>query len=81
MIKRLIGLLFFAYTLMLLARILGSWFPQWQGHPIMRLVAQYTDPYLDLFKRVIPPLGPLDLSPVAALFGLQILEWLLFTIF
>ena len=32
------------------------------------------EPYLRLFRRVIPPVGPLDLSPIAAVFSLYILE-------
>ena len=32
------------------------------------------EPYLRLFRRFIPPLGPLDLSPIVAVFSLYILE-------
>jgi YggT family protein len=31
------------------------------------------EPYLRLFRRILPPLGPLDLSPVVAIFSLFIL--------
>jgi YggT family protein len=41
----------------------------------MHFVAFYTDPYLNLFRRLIPPIGGvLDLSPILAFFGLEILE-------
>ncbi|MBS0604803.1 MAG: YggT family protein [Verrucomicrobia bacterium] len=66
---------FLIYTLFLLVRIIGSWFPSFAGHQIMRFVAFYTDPYLNLFRRVIPPIGGvLDLSPLLAFFALQIAE-------
>jgi len=71
--------LFMTYTLMLLARVLGSWIPQAQGHPIMRFLAHYTDPYLNFFRKIIPPIGGvLDLSPMLALLALQFLQMLLF---
>ena len=50
--KKLLGLCFTIYTIMILIRILGSWFPQWSDQPWMRFVASLTDPYLDLFRRV-----------------------------
>jgi len=63
------------YTLFLLVRIVGSWFPNFAGHKIMRFVAFYTDPYLNLFRRFIPPIGGvLDLSPLIRFFMLQLLE-------
>jgi YggT family protein len=65
---------FTCYMLMLVVRIISSWFPQAQGHPILRFICFYTDPYLNFFRRFIPPLGMLDLSPIIAFFALQILE-------
>ncbi len=41
----------------------------------MRFVSHYVDPYLNLFRRIIPPIGGvLDLSPLLAFFALTILE-------
>ena len=41
----------------------------------MRFVAHYTDPYLNIFKRVIPPIGGmLDISPMIGFFVLRIAE-------
>jgi YggT family protein len=65
------------YTLMLITRVISSWFGEIQDHPIVRFIAFYTDPYLNLFRRLIPPLGALDISPIMAFFGLQILEVLI----
>ena len=71
----IIHYLFTIYTLFILVRIIGSWFPAFAHHPIMRFFAYYTDPYLNLFRRVIPPIGGvLDLSPLLAFFVLQIVE-------
>ena len=65
---------FTLYTILLFARILSSWFPQIQGHPVLRFVSFYTDPYLNLFRRIIPPLGMVDISPLIAFFALQFIE-------
>ena len=65
---------FTCYMILLFVRIISSWFPNFQGHPILRFVAFYTAPYLNMFRRVIPPLGMLDLSPLIAFFALQFLE-------
>jgi uncharacterized protein YggT (Ycf19 family) len=32
------------------------------------------EPYLRIFRRVIPPLGPLDLSPIVGVIALYVLE-------
>jgi YggT family protein len=72
MINHVIDLLFQVYTLMLFARILGSWLPNFQHYKIMQFVAFYTDPYLNLFRKIIPPLGMIDLSPIIAFFCLGI---------
>lgn len=70
-----INLLFTTYTVLLFVRIISSWFPAWQAHNLVRFVAFYTDPYLNLFRRILPPLGGvLDISPILAFFVLRILE-------
>ena len=74
--------IFLIYTTFLLVRIIGSWFPAFAHHKIMRFVAFYTDPYLNLFRRFIPPIGGiLDLSPLLGFFALQIMEHLILFIF
>ncbi len=73
-----INLLFVTYTILLFVRIVSSWFPAWQNHHLVRFVAFYTDPYLNLFRRLLPPLGGvLDISPILAFFALRIIEMIL----
>lgn len=73
-----INVLFTAYTILLFIRIISSWFPAWQAHQFVRFVAFYTDPYLNIFRRLLPPLGGvLDISPLLAFFTLRILEMFL----
>ena len=70
-----VHVLFITYTFMLFLRIISSWLPNWQNHHLVRFLAFYTDPYLNIFRRIMPPLGGvLDLSPILAFFALRILE-------
>lgn len=66
--------LFLAYTIMLFVRILASWIPELQGTRFMQFIAFYTDPYLNLFRRFIPPLGMIDFSPIVAFLALSVIE-------
>lgn len=74
MAVHIVDLLFQVYTLMLFARILCSWVPAWQQHRVVQFIGFYTDPYLNLFRRFIPPLGMIDISPIIALFALGIVR-------
>jgi YggT family protein len=66
------------YTLVLLVRVLLSWFPNldW-SNPVLSTVSSVTDPYLNAFRGLIPPLGGLDLSAILAFIVLQLAQSLL----
>ena len=59
---------FQVYMLMLFARILCSWLPELQSYRMVQFIAFYTDPYLNIFRRFIPPMGMIDFSPIVAFF-------------
>jgi YggT family protein len=81
MLIAIVKTLFSVYTLMLLIKVLSSWFPQYRNHPFLRFVSQFTDPYLNFFRKFIPPLGgTIDLSPLVAFIALQIVETFLLRI-
>lgn len=74
-IYKIIHYIFLGYTILLTIRILGSWVPSLQRSTLMRFVSFYTDPYLHVFQRIIPPIGGrLDISPILAFFCLRFLE-------
>ncbi len=82
MIINFINLIFITYTLMLFVRILSSWFPNLSHYPIMKFIYHYTDPYLKIFRKIIPPIGgTIDLSPILAFFALKLLQAFLLSIF
>jgi len=60
------------YTFLLLIRVLLTWFPtiNWYDQPFAAL-SQITDPYLNVFRSFIPPLGGIDFSPMLAILLLQ----------
>ena len=66
------------YTLVLLVRVLLSWFPNldW-SNPLLSTVSSITDPYLNAFRGLIPPLGGLDLLAILAFLALQLVQSLL----
>jgi len=66
------------YTLVLLVRVLLSWFPNldW-SNPLLSGVSAITDPYLNAFRGLIPPIGGLDLSAIVAFLALQLIQTLL----
>jgi YggT family protein len=75
MVYYFLHLVFQVYTLLLFVRVMGSWFPSFKGSKWMRFVAHYTDPYLKIFQRIVPPLGGvMDLSPLLGFFALKFLE-------
>jgi uncharacterized protein YggT (Ycf19 family) len=81
MIINLIRLLFTVYTLILFAYIILSWFPTARHWKISHFLRFYTEPYLNIFRRIIPPIGGvIDLSPLLAFFALQVLEYLIIKI-
>jgi len=82
LVVKIVHWIFFAYTIMLLARIVSSWVPKLAYHPAMRFVRFYTEPYLNLFRRLVPPIGGgLDLSPMLGFFALNILERVVMSVF
>ena len=66
--------LFLVYIILIFVRILLSWIPRIPYNPILSaaigFVNDVTDPYLRLFRRILPPVGAggvaLDLSPIVA---------------
>jgi YggT family protein len=69
-----IDLLFQTYTVMIFVRILSSWLTGLQSNRFIQFIGFYTDPYLNIFRKFIPPLGMIDISPVVAFFALSLLK-------
>jgi YggT family protein len=78
-VQRFVSVFFGVYVLLIFAYIIASWVPG-GASPTLERMRQFLydvcEPYLRLFRRVIPPIGPLDLSPIAAILSLYILRML-----
>jgi YggT family protein len=77
-----VSALFLVYLILIFVRILLSWIPRMPYNPVLHAVVTFvhdvTDPYLRLFRRILPPLGAggfgLDLSPIIAIIVLYIVR-------
>jgi len=63
---RIVSFLFDVYSLILLARVLASWFQVDSYNPLMQLLYRLTEPVLAPIRRFLPPAGAIDFSPVVA---------------
>jgi YggT family protein len=78
-----VSALFLVYIVLIFLNVLSSWIPRMPYSPWLRAVldfiAETTNPYLNLFRRFIPPLGggfAIDLSPIVGVVVLFILQGL-----
>ena len=73
-IANYVSTLIWIYTILILIRILLTWVPRMPYNPVLnsviRFVEDVTDPYLAIFRRFIPPLGMIDISPIVAILAL-----------
>ncbi|MFJ7825030.1 YggT family protein [Psychrobacillus sp. NPDC096623] len=60
------------YTYALIAYILMSWVPSIQHSSFGRFLSRICEPYLQPFRKIIPPLGMIDISPIVAIFVLRL---------
>ncbi len=65
------------YSLAVLFYALLSWFPQLHYNPLYRALETLVEPLLEPIRKVVPPIGGIDLSPAILLFILYFLERLL----
>lgn len=77
-----VGALFLVYIILIFLNILISWVPRMPYNRALRatldFIKETTDPYLNFFRRLLPPIGgggfALDLSPILGVFLLFILR-------
>jgi YggT family protein len=77
-----VSALFLVYIILIFLNILSSWIPRMPYNPALRstldFIKETTDPYLNFFRRFLPPIGgggfALDLSPILGVILLFILR-------
>jgi YggT family protein len=59
------------YSWALIIYILLSWFPNARESVFGQFLARICEPYLEPFRKIIPPLGMIDISPIVAILVLR----------
>jgi YggT family protein len=62
------------YELLIFGRIIGSWFQDFQRTRVYHFLFTCTEPYLGFFRKIMPPLGMIDVSPLVGLILLYLLK-------
>ena len=62
------------YFFAILAMIIFSWIAPHSHHPALALLHQLTEPAMAPLRRLLPPMGGLDLSPILAFVAINVLE-------
>lgn len=73
-----INALYWAFWLLILARVIISFTRMDPYHPIRRTVHELTEPILAPIRRILPPSSGLDFSPLIALLLLELVRMVLF---
>ncbi|KMY45076.1 membrane protein [Bacillus sp. FJAT-27916] len=72
LIINILGSLIEIYSWALIIYILMSWFPGARESSIGSFLARICEPFLEPFRRIVPPLGMIDLSPLVAIIVLNL---------
>ena len=70
----LVNLLFKILKIVLVSRIILSWFPHNRFNPIINLIYVLSDPILEPFRKLIKPMNGIDFSPIILFFLLNLLQ-------
>ena len=76
-VRRFVDVFILVYVLLIFAYVLSSWVRLPYSPTLNRLqrfLYDVCDPYLRLFRRILPPLGPLDVSPIVAVITLIVIR-------
>lgn len=70
---KLLATLLMMYFVLIIAHVILSWVGRGAQHPIIPLIYQLTEPVLRPFRKAIPPIAGIDLSPLFALIAVRFL--------
>ncbi|QWQ39493.1 YggT family protein [Gemella sp. zg-570] len=79
-IYKVISYTFRFYEGALLIYIFSSWFPISRENIIIRFLEDICEPYLKLFRKILPPLAMVDFSPILAFIALGFIERLIYAL-
>ncbi len=70
----LLSLLLNVYFIAIIAMIILSWLSPGGGHPVVMLLYQLTEPVMSPFRRLLPPMGGFDFSPIMVFILLNVAQ-------
>jgi YggT family protein len=74
-VQQFVSVFFDVYILLILAYVLTSWIRMpYALHRVQRFLDDVCEPYIRIFRRVLPTFGPLDLSPIVAIITLVVVQ-------
>lgn len=62
------------YSVLLIIYILMSWVPASRETKFGKILEKVAEPYLGFFRKFIPPLGMIDISPIVGIFALRFIS-------
>jgi YggT family protein len=73
-----VAVFIYVYSALIFAYIITSWIRvPYALNGLQRFLYDVCEPYIRIFRRLLPPVGPLDLSPVIAIVALYLLRLLI----
>lgn len=75
-----IKIFFDVFSFLIIVRVLLSWFPNRPYNALVEFIYDVTNPIMHFAKRIIPPIGMIDISPLIVLFALDIIKTLLLSL-
>lgn len=75
LLLNLVDLFFTIYIFMMFGYILMSWVPNLRETALGELIGKFVEPILTPFRRMIPPLGMIDISPIVAFIALRLAHY------
>ncbi|HKK13161.1 MAG TPA: YggT family protein, partial [Gammaproteobacteria bacterium] len=80
-VGQLVALVFNIYIFAILIQAILSWVNPGTYNPVTSLLYSLTEPVLGPIRRFLPPISGIDLSPLVALVGLQVIKMLVTPLF
>lgn len=65
------------YSIIIVVRVLSDWIPNSRNYQIVQFLILITEPFLSRIRGILPQMGNLDFSPIAAIFALEIVGTIL----
>ena len=65
------------YSIIIVVRVPSDWIPNSRNYQIVQILILITEPFLSRIRGILPQMGNLDFSPIAAIFALEIVGTIL----